>query len=402
MIQSENVKITGNYRLYIVLSLLMGFASLSTDVYLPAMPKMQTDLGVNAGMIEFTVSGYLIGFSLGQLIWGPISDKYGRIKPIVLGLVLFIIGSAGCALSDSIATIIAWRVVQAIGACASVALSRAMVRDIFYGTEAARMMSLLISVMAIAPLVGPLLGGQILMYAGWRAIFGGLIILGIITLVLVITIPETLPSNKRNNVPLHSYFLNYFSLLKHRTILTYAGASGFFYFGIFAYVAGSPFAYISYHHMKPQYYGFFFALNTVGLMLSNIINNKIISIYGIRKIILFGGVCSAVAGAFLVFDAKTGYGGLAGLAIPLFFSVSMNGFIVANSIAGALEDFPESAGAVSALIGMIQYGSGIGGTALIGIFADGTPFPMGVVIAVSGFAILICALFVPAEKRVSC
>jgi len=162
---------TPGWHVLAVLSLLMGFASISTDLYLPAMPEMSRSLHSNPGLVELTISGYLIGFSLGQLLWGPISDRYGRRPSIGVGLVLFVIGSAGCALSGSVLTIIGWRVVQAIGACASVALSRAMVRDLYEGNRAAQMLSTVIAVMAIAPLVGPLVGGQILALAGWRAIF---------------------------------------------------------------------------------------------------------------------------------------------------------------------------------------------------------------------------------------
>ena len=144
-----------------VLSMLMGFASISTDLYLPAMPVMSRSLRAGAGMVELTISGYLVGFSLGQLLWGPISDRYGRRLSVAIGLVLFVIGSAGCALSGSALAMIGWRIVQALGACASVALSRAMVRDLYEGSRAAQMLSTLITVMAIAPLIGPLVGGQI-------------------------------------------------------------------------------------------------------------------------------------------------------------------------------------------------------------------------------------------------
>ncbi|MGD9807876.1 MAG: multidrug effflux MFS transporter [Deferribacterales bacterium] len=396
MPRNEFINAKGSLRLLLILSLLMGFASLSTDVYLPAMPAMQQALGVSPGMIEFTVSGYLIGFSIGQLFWGPISDRYGRRKPVIIGLVLFIIGSAGCAMSGDIITMIAWRVVQALGACASVALSRAMVRDIYSGSEAARMMSVLISVMAIAPLVGPFIGGQVLLFSGWRMIFWGLVVLGALTLASMFTIQETLPAERRDtDTSIFSSILNYFKLIKHRSILAYAGASGFFYCSIFAYVAGSPFAYIDYHHLKPQYYGILFGINTLGIMLSNLLNNKVVTRFGLKKIIVFGGVCSTVAGIVLVLNALSDFGGLAGLAIPLFVLVSMNGFIVANSIAGALEDFPHNAGAVSALIGMIQYGSGIAGTGITGLLADGTPLPMAGVMGVSGVFILVFALLIP-------
>ena len=159
------------WRVLAILSALMGFASISTDLYLPAMPAMGRALGADAGMVELTVSGYLIGFSLGQLLWGPIGDHYGRRLPVAIGLVLFVIGSAGCALADSAGAMIGWRIVQAVGACAGVVLSRAMVRDLYEGYRAAQMLSTLMTVMAIAPLLGPILGGQILAFAGWRAIF---------------------------------------------------------------------------------------------------------------------------------------------------------------------------------------------------------------------------------------
>ncbi len=146
-----------------VLSVLLGFASISTDFYLPALPTMAVSLGSDSGTVAFTISGYLIGFSLGQLFWGPIGDRYGRRGPIAFGLVLFVIGSAGCALSGRAEAVIGWRVVQAVGACASVV--HAMVRDLYAGNKAAQIMSTLMMVMAIAPLLGPVLGGQILALA---------------------------------------------------------------------------------------------------------------------------------------------------------------------------------------------------------------------------------------------
>jgi len=154
-----------------ILSLLRGFASISTDLYLPAMPAMGRSIGASAGMVEWTVTGYLIGFSLGQLLWGPVSDRHGRRLPVAIGIALFVVVSAGCALAGSASTMIAWWIVQAVGASAGVVLSRAMVRDLYEGHRAAQMLSTLITVMGIAPLLGPIVGGQILAFAGWHAIF---------------------------------------------------------------------------------------------------------------------------------------------------------------------------------------------------------------------------------------
>jgi DHA1 family bicyclomycin/chloramphenicol resistance-like MFS transporter len=369
----------------------MGFASISTDLYLPAMPAMARTLNADAGAIELTVSGYLIGFSLGQLLWGPISDRYGRRLPIAIGLVFFVIGSAGCALSSSAPALVGWRVLQAIGACAGVTLGRAMVRDLYEGDHAARMLSTLLTVMAAAPLLGPSLGGQILALAGWRAIFWTLVGIGALTLAALATLPETLPPARRNREPLSRAMGAYPMLLRHRQLMFYAGASGFFYGGIFAYIAGSPFAYISYYHVKPSLYGVLFGSGIIGIMATNIINARLVIKHGIARLLRMGTSTAALAAIVLAVDARTGWGGLAGLVLPLFIFIGFNGFIIANSIAGVLGFFPARAGAASALVGAMQYGAGMAGSALAGAFADGTPWPMGCVIAISGIGSAACA-----------
>ncbi|MFG1402462.1 multidrug effflux MFS transporter [Xanthobacter sediminis] len=389
------------WRVLGTLSALMGFASISTDLYLPAMPAMSRALGADAGLIELTVSGYLIGFSLGQLLWGPVSDRHGRRLPVAIGMVLFIIGSAGCALSFDAWTMIGWRMVQAVGASAGVVLGRAMVRDLYSGYRAAQMMSTLMTVMAIAPLAGPIVGGQILVLAGWHAIFWALVGVGLATLVAVLRLPETLPADRRNREPLGGALGRYGTLLRHRRLLAYAGAGGFFYAGMFAYIAGTPFAYISYHHVPADLYGLLFALGIVGIMATNLANARLVARFGIDRLLTAGTMVAAGAGVLLAFSAWFGWGGLWGLVVPLFAFVSATGFIVANSIAGALADFPERAGAVSALIGAIHYGSGILGSALVGAFADGTPWPMGWVIALTGIGSLLCMRLLPVGRATS-
>ncbi len=389
------------WRVLGTLSALMGFASISTDLYLPAMPAMSRALGADAGLIELTVSGYLIGFSLGQLLWGPVSDRHGRRLPVAIGMVLFIIGSAGCALSFDAWTMIGWRMVQAVGASAGVVLGRAMVRDLYSGYRAAQMMSTLMTVMAIAPLAGPIVGGQILVLAGWHAIFWALVGVGLATLVAVLRLPETLPADRRNREHLGGALGRYGTLLRHRRLLAYAGAGGFFYAGMFVYIAGTPFAYISYHHVPAALYGVLFALGIVGIMATNLANARLVARFGIDRLLFAGTMAAALSGVLLAFCAWFGWGGLWGLVVPLFAFVSATGFIVANSIAGALADFPERAGAVSALIGAIHYGSGILGSALVGAFADGTPWPMGWVIALTGIGSLLCMRLLPVGRATS-
>ena len=378
-----------------ILSALMGFASISTDFYLPAMPAMADALHADAGSVAFTISGYLIGFSLGQLFWGPLSDRHGRRFPVAAGLILFVIGSAGCALSGNVWTIIAWRIVQALGASASVVLARAMVRDLYAGHQAARMLSTLIALMAIAPLIGPILGAQIEAVAGWRAIFWVLVGVGLATFAALFTMPETLPVKCRQPKSLASgAFSRYYNLLKNRNILGYTGAGAFFYAGMYAYIAGTPFAFISYYHVPTQFYGLLFGAGILGIMATNILNARLVLYFGLNRILLGGTLTTAIAGSALAVTSFTDWGALFGLFAPLFLFVSATGFIIANSIAGAMANFPEQAGTVSALVGAIQYGSGIAGAGLVGTFADGTPWPMGFVIALAGIGSFLCARFV--------
>lgn len=379
------------WRVLCILSLLMAFGSISTDVYLPAMPAMAQALAASQSMMEWTVSGYLIGFSIGQLFWGPISDRYGRRLPLVIGLVLFMIGSAGCGLAGSAHAMIFWRIVQALGACAGVVLGRAMVRDLYEGERAAQMLSILITVMGVVPLIGPLLGGQILVFAGWRVIFAVLVVIGVLTILAVATLPETLAHEHRNSDRLGKALAHYGLLLRHRRFLAYAGAGAFFYAGMFAYIAGTPFAYITYHHLPVQYYGVLFAIGIVGIMLVNTINGRLVPRIGSTHLLRYGATGVAISGIALAIVTRTDAGGLIGLVAVLFSFVSMTGMVVANSIAGALSIFPERTGAASALVGAMQYGSGIIGSALVGAFADGTPWPMGAVIAVCGIGSFICA-----------
>ncbi|MBV6823161.1 Bcr/CflA family multidrug efflux MFS transporter [Pseudomonas sp. PD9R] len=382
-----------------ILSALMAFASISTDLYLPALPAMADALHADSGQVELTISGYLIGFSLGQLLWGPIGDRFGRRLPIAIGLVLFIIGSAGCAMSNSAGVMIAWRAVQAVGACASVVLARAMVRDLYAGHRAAQMLSTLMTVMAIAPLLGPSVGGLILQIASWRAIFWTLVLLGLSTLALLHILPETLPAQRRNPEPLHRALRRYGLLLRQRRVLGYIGAGGFFYGGMYAYIAGTPFAYISYHHVSPQQYGVLFAVGIAGIMLTNQLNSRWVARLGSDHLMRLGTGAAAVSALLLALDAWLDWGGIVGLVIPLFLFVSATGFIVANSIVGALGEFPEFAGAMSALVGSLQYGTGILGSGMVAAFADGTPRPMAGVIAVFGICSLLCARWlVPAQN----
>jgi len=380
-------------RVLLILSALMSFASVSTDVYLPAMPTIAEDLHAAGGRVELTLSAFLIGFSLGQLIWGPIGDRYGRRPPIVVGLALFILGSAGCALSQDIGQMMGWRVVQAIGACSGPVLARAMVRDLYTREHSARMLSTLILIMGVAPLVGPLMGAQILVVWSWRGIFWTLVLLGGLTLFALRALPETLAPERRSHRPLSGVFGVYLSLARDPKLIGYALSGGFFYAGIYAFIAGTPFAYIDYYGVSPQGYSLLFSVNIVGMMLANYLNSRLVMRLGSERLFRLGTWIVALSGVVLALNARLGWGGLAGLAVPIFFFLSMNGFIVANSVAGALAAFPDRAGAASSLVGAMHYGSGILSAALVGWCSDGSPWAMGWVMGVSGVGCVMTAVF---------
>lgn len=382
----------GELRLLLILSALMSFASISTDMYLPALPTIARALQTSSASIELTFSAFLIGFSLGQLLWGPLSDRYGRRRPIAVGLLLFSVGSAGCALSLSVEQMMGWRIVQALGACVGPVLSRAMVRDLYGREDAARMLSTLILIMGVAPLLGPLLGGQILVFWSWQGIFWTLTAVGVLTLFSLLALPESLPPARRSHTPLRHTLAGYLALFGDVRLMGYALSGGFFYAGAYAFIVGTPFAYIEYYRVSPQAYGWLFALNIAGMMLTNYINARLLRRVGSERLFRLGTWILAVSGGVLVVNARFAWGGLPGLLVPLFFYMSMNGLIVANSVAGALAAFPHKAGSASSLLGALHYGSGIFSAALVGRCADGTPWPMAWIMGAAGLGSLLTSL----------
>ncbi|MFU0887196.1 multidrug effflux MFS transporter [Kluyvera sichuanensis] len=358
----------------VILGALMAFTSLSTDIYLPAMPMMAAEL---QGNVELTITGFLIGFSFAQLIWGPISDRVGRRIPLFIGMVLFVIGSAGCALSSDMPQIVFWRVFQAFGACTGPMLARAMIRDLYARTRAAQMLSTLVIISAIAPVIGPLLGGQIVTIASWRAVFWLLVVMGAAMFIALWWLPETLPGEKRLTTPISSAFGNYASLLKNREFMRYTLCVSFFYVAAYAFIAGSPFVYISYYHVDPQHYGWLFAVNIIGVMALSSVNRRLVQRHPLHTLLRVAAFVAALATVLLALSVKTHIGGMVAMVLTIFIFFSMNGIVAAASTAAALDTVPSNlAGSASALIGSLQYGSGIVSSLLLSVFSDGTPWAM--------------------------
>lgn len=361
-----------------ILSALMAFTSLSTDIYLPAMPVMAAEL---QGDIELTITGFLIGFALAQLVWGPISDHLGRRLPLFIGMVLFVIGSLGCAWSTSIGEIVFWRIFQAMGACTGPMLARAMIRDLFSRARAAQMLSTLIIVMAIAPIAGPLMGGQIIRFTSWHAIFGLLAVIGVLMFLSLYFLPETLPVEKRAPASLSGAFRNYMALLKNAPFMRYTLSLTFFYVAAYAFITGSPRVYISYYGIDPQYYGWLFAVNIVGVMGMSVINRKLVQRHPLDTLLKAAVTVATLAVVMLAVMVKLHLGGIIAVVIGVFLFFSMNGIIAATSTAAALDEVPGMAGSASALIGSLQYGSGIVSSLLLALFNDGTPWTMAWIMA---------------------
>ena len=357
-----------------ILSALMAFTSLSTDIYLPALPTMERTLGGDA---ELTVTGFLVGFAIAQLLWGPISDRIGRRIPLFIGMVLFIIGSVGCALSGTMAEVVFWRVFQAVGACVGPMLSRAMIRDLYGSTQAAQMLSTLVMIMAGAPIVGPLLGGLLLKTASWHLIFWLMAIIGVGGFISIFRLPESLPPEKRAQGSACGAFASYGALLRNRPFMRNTLCVTFFYVAAYAFITGSPFVYIDYFHVDPQYYGFWFGVNILGVMAMSAVNRRLVQLV----------------------MAFTGIGGIWGLAVPIFVVFSTNGIIAACANAAALASVDSrNAGSAAALLGSLQYGSGIVSSLLLAAFSSGTPRTMAWVITLF---VLLSAVMAAGGRRAS-
>ncbi len=377
---------------YGYLALLLAFASLSTDLYLPAMPTMAEALGASHGSLELTISGYLLGFSIGQLFWGPFSDHRGRRLPLAMGLILFAVGSLGCGLADSVSMLIGFRIVQAIGASASVVIGRAVVADLFQGKQAAKVLSTLTAIMVIAPMLGPIIGARILSFTSWRWIFFTLVSLGIVTLAALFrVIPETLPMSHRIDSARIVDKDAYRALLSNQRLVAYAMITMIFTAGIFAYVAGSSFVFITWGGLTPDTFGLIFGAGAAVIIAANLTNARLVSRYGTDRMLL-GGVTVAVTASVALVLAVMAEVDIRVLVALIVIYAGSNGFIQANAISGGLNAVTEGRGRASAFLGFTQYGGGMIGSAILGLLSNGTPYPLVAILAITSASSLLLIL----------
>ncbi|MDV2856897.1 MULTISPECIES: Bcr/CflA family multidrug efflux MFS transporter [Oceanimonas] len=345
--------------LLLLLASLAGLTPLAIDMYLPSLPTIAEDLGVPVSQAQLTISVYLAGFALGQLFYGPLADATGR-KPVMLGgLALFTLASLGCAFANSIETLMTFRLLQALGGAAGSVVLNALLRDMFERDMFARVMSMVILVMTLAPLVAPIIGGYLLLVGHWHSIFVLLAVIGaLVSVALALRIPETLKPEHRQSFRIWPVLQNYSRVLRHRAALGYIGCGGLTTAAMFAFISGSPLVYIELYGVPPERYGLLFALNIVLMMVLTFANSRLVKHLGSDRLLKTGLILAAVAAMALLFFGITGIGGLWGLVPAIMLLIAQISLVGANSMAGLLSHFPESAGTASALAGTVRFGLG--------------------------------------------
>jgi MFS transporter, DHA1 family, multidrug resistance protein len=344
-------------KLILILGILSAYGPLTIDLYMPALPTIGQEFQTER--IQQTMSVYFLGMALGQLFMGPLSDKFGRKRPLLFGCALYALASLGCALSPSLEALLVSRFLQALGGCAGMVLTVSMVRDLFAVKDSARVLSYLVLVMGLAPILAPLIGGQLLLYWGWRVIFLVLMAFGLACFVMVaLGLPESLPLERRNKMALAHLTSNYRQLLTDVRFIAYALPGSFIGAGFTVYLASAALVFIEVYGVAPQSFGLVFGLNAVGLIAMSQINAWLLKRYSSDSILNRATFFLALAALVLVVLAVTGFGGMIGLWIALFFCVGGSGLVRPNATARAMAPFPDRAGSASALLNSL--GSGLG------------------------------------------
>jgi len=376
----------------LILGALTAFSSMSIDMYLPAFPQMARDLKVPLNVVQLSVSAFLYGSAFGQLFYGPLADRWGRRGPLLLGISLYVLSTIGCALVRTGEGLLFWRVVMAVGGGAGMVISRAVVRDLYDTTEAAKMFSLLMLIMGLAPILAPIVGGQLLLVTGWRGIFVFLAFFGLLSLLAAAAgLPETLPVERRHKRGLGEMLKVYGHLLKNRGYLRYAVALGCVAGVNFAYITGAPFLFIELHGVSPQMFGVFFGMNAFGLIAASQLNRRLLRRFTPQRIAAVVFAANSVSGLLLAASGATGLGGFPVQAFFIFVCICMTGLLYPNITALAMAPFDKAAGSASALLGTIQYTLGASAGALVGVFHDGTALPMTATMALCGL-VGLCAI----------
>lgn len=375
----------GYYRLALILGALTAMGPLAIDMYLPALPTIAREFGTASSAVQASLAVYFAGMAIGQALYGPLSDRFGRKPMLYFGLAVFMAASIGCALADSVSALVAFRFLQALGGCAPIVVPRAVVRDHFDQAGSVRMLSVLMLVMGLAPVLAPLIGGQLLVHFGWRSVFWVLTAYAAAWLIVVGRyLDESLPLARRRREPLLDVLRVYGRLLTDRLFIGHALSGALIFAGLLTYISGSPVVFIELFHVPPERYGIYFGINAVGIMVASQVNRWLASRAETHRIVTIVLTVAMTASLTLLFDAYTGTGGFPGILVPLFCYIACHGFVLPNTTALAMAPHGQVAGSASALLGTLQFVLGALAGSLVGTFANGTAVPMAAVLAGCG------------------
>jgi DHA1 family bicyclomycin/chloramphenicol resistance-like MFS transporter len=383
----------GTFALTALLAALSAIGPLTTDMYLPSLPDIAQQLDASTAQVQFTISSYLLGFAVGQILYGPISDRHGR-KPVLLAAIaLYCVASLACAFSSSIEMLIVARAFQAFGGSGGIVLTRAIVRDIYSGARAGRELSVIASVMALAPVLAPVAGGLVQTAFGWHAVFLALVIAGVAGAGIVATLlPETLNSRAAEPLSPSSILRSYRVVARHSGYLAYLAITSASYAGLFAWISGAAFVLQNLYGLTPFKFGVAFALGSVGYMTGSALAARLVTRLGLDGVLTFGGFACAAGGLGMVAAVAIGMTSAASIVLPVAIYLAGLGMVLPQGIAGAMTPFPERAGAASSLFGFVQQTAAALCGAVVGWYLGQSAWPLAVGVAAMGCATLALSL----------
>jgi len=379
--------------LALLLGLITAIGPFAIDSYLPALPTLGASLRASPAAVQMSLTVFFIVIGVCQLFYGPISDVFGRKPPIYAGLVIFAVGSVGCALAPTIEVLIAFRAVQAFGACAGMVVPRAIVRDLYTGHEAARLMSLLMLVMSVSPILAPLAGSLVIALWSWREVFAVLAVVAVLCLVMTaVQLPETHPAERRLGKTLAGAFSSYGALLRDPVFMGLSVVCGFGLATFFVFIGSAPFVYIEHFGLTPAQFSLAFALNAASFFAMSQLTARLSARFGLAPLIRGSVIGVAVVMSLLAITTLWS-GSLALMMSLLFIGFGFLGLLLPAAGVLSMEDHGAVAGSASALLGAIQMITGAVCMSLVGVFADHTPAPMLIGIALCAVAALTTVLW---------
>jgi len=390
----ESRRVTPTFSFILLLGLLDAFGPLGIDMYLPAFPQIERDMKARGGAMQLTLSVFLAGLAVGQLICGPISDRFGRRRPLLIGSAAFAVSCVICAFARSIEALILARFLMGLAGATGMVIARAVVRDSFEEADSARIYSMLMLVISIAPILSPSVGWWLMGFGGWGLIFWALAGFACVCGVAVaLGLPETHPAEQRTRDSAGELAGRYAGMIVNRQFMGYALPISLSLGIIFAYVASAPSLFMQLYRLSPKVFSVLFAANAVGVIGAAQVNRWLTRRFDTHAIL---GVATAVnAGASLLLPLTAWAGGFPLFFANLFVCLATVGLILPNATAAAMAPFPHQAGVASALLGTLQFAVGAATGAIVGVFHDGSSLPMALTIAGCG----ILSLVISGERR---